>query len=161
MFGLEFTTRKWMLESSNRLQFTISAVTREIRAKTRLPDQGRSQRADCSRERRSTESQNNVKGCTWILTSLKLLLESVRDGRLSPEQAARDIRIQPFQEAGEFAKVDLHRRLRCGFPEVVFGQGKTAQQIEGILRTLVAHDQGGLVTRLDPQAALHLVNAVS
>jgi hypothetical protein len=38
LFGLEFTTRKWMLESSNRLQFTISAVTREIRAKTRLPD---------------------------------------------------------------------------------------------------------------------------
>jgi pyridinium-3,5-biscarboxylic acid mononucleotide synthase len=90
---------------------------------------------------------------------LKLLLESVRDGQLSPEQAAQQIRIRPFQEAGEFAKVDLHRALRCGFPEVVFGQGKTAPQIEAILRTLLTHDEGGLVTRLDPQAALHLVKA--
>ena len=90
---------------------------------------------------------------------LRLLLESVRDGRLSPEEAAREIRVPPFQEAGEFAKVDLHRKVRCGFPEVVFGQGKTAAQIEGILRTLLAHDQGGLVTRLDPDAALHLAKA--
>ena len=90
---------------------------------------------------------------------LKQLLESVRDGRLSPEQAAHHIRIRPFQEAGEFAKVDLHRGMRCGFPEVVFGQGKTAPQIEGILHTLVAHGEGALVTRLDPQAAVHLVKA--
>jgi NCAIR mutase (PurE)-related protein len=90
---------------------------------------------------------------------LKLLLESVRDGQLSPEQAAQQIRIRPFQDAGEFAKVDLHRALRCGFPEVVFGQGKTALQIEAILRTLLTHDEGGLVTRLDSQAALHLVKA--
>jgi NCAIR mutase (PurE)-related protein len=47
--------------------------------------------------------------------------------------------------------------MRCGFPEVVFGQGKTAAQIEAILRTLVQHGQGGLVTRLDPQAAAHLM----
>jgi NCAIR mutase (PurE)-related protein len=90
---------------------------------------------------------------------LKLLLESVRDGRLAPEAAAQQILIRPYQEAGGYAKVDLHRGMRCGFPEVVFGQGKTAEQIEGILRTLMAHDQGGLVTRLDPQAAAHLVKA--
>ena len=90
---------------------------------------------------------------------LKQLLESVRDGRLSPDLALHQIRIQPFQDAGEFAKVDLHRAVRCGFPEVVFGQGKTAPQIEGILRTLEAHGEGGLVTRLDPEAALHLIKA--
>ena len=90
---------------------------------------------------------------------LKLLLESVRDGRVPPAEAAQQIRIHPFQDAGGFAKVDLHRGMRCGFPEVVFGQGKTAEQIEAILRTLLAHDQGGLVTRLDPQAAVHLVRA--
>jgi NCAIR mutase (PurE)-related protein len=90
---------------------------------------------------------------------LKQLLESVRDGLLSPEQAAHHIRIRPFQEAGEFAKVDLHRGMRCGFPEVVFGQGKTAPQIEGILNTLMAHGEGALVTRLDPQAAVHLTGA--
>jgi pyridinium-3,5-biscarboxylic acid mononucleotide synthase len=90
---------------------------------------------------------------------LKRLLDSVRDGRLAPDEAARMIRIQPFQEAGSFAKVDLHRRLRCGFPEVIFGQGKTAAQIEAILRTLLANGQGGLVTRVDPHAAVHLLAA--
>ena len=52
--------------------------------------------------------------------------------------------------------MDLHRRLRCGFPEVIFGQGKTAEQIEAILRTMLTHGQGGLVTRVDPRAAEHL-----
>ena len=64
---------------------------------------------------------------------LRQLLEAVRDGRASLEQAEHRLRFPPFQDAGGFAKVDLHRRLRCGFPEVVFGQGKTAAQIEGIL----------------------------
>jgi NCAIR mutase (PurE)-related protein len=87
---------------------------------------------------------------------LKQLLDAVRDGRMPPEEAALQINIHPFRDAGGFAKVDLHRPVRCGFPEVVFGQGKTAEQIELILRTLLEHDQGGLVTRLDPQAAAHL-----
>ncbi len=87
---------------------------------------------------------------------LRQLLEAVRDGRLTVEEAAHRVRIQPFQDAGGFAKVDLHRRLRCGFPEVIFGQGKTADQIESILRTLLAHDQGGLATRVDSQVAVHL-----
>jgi len=87
---------------------------------------------------------------------LKALLDAVRDGRVATEQAARQILIHPFKDAGEFAKVDLHRRVRCGFPEVVFGQGKTAHQIEAILKTLIDHGQGGLVTRLAPEAAVHL-----
>ncbi len=90
---------------------------------------------------------------------VRRLLESVRDGRTSPEEATRALAIRPYEEAGDFAKVDLHRSLRCGFPEVVFGQGKTAPQIESILRSLIAHGQGGLVTRLDPQAAEHLKQA--
>src|SRR5580693_7889877 len=88
---------------------------------------------------------------------LKELLDAVRDGRMTPAIAAERIQIQPYQDAGGFAKVDLHRRVRCGFPEVIFGQGKTAPQIEAILKTLLEHEQGGLVTRLDPQAAVHLL----
>jgi NCAIR mutase (PurE)-related protein len=87
---------------------------------------------------------------------LRQLLDLVRDGRVPPGEAAQQILIHPFQETGGFAKVDLHRPMRCGFPEVVFGQGKTAAQIEAILKTLLAHAQGGLVTRLDPQVAVHL-----
>ena len=84
------------------------------------------------------------------------VLEAVAAGRLSTADAALRIRTQPYVDAGEFAKVDLHRRVRCGFPEVVFGQGKTAYQIEAILRTLITNGQGGLVTRVEPAAADHL-----
>jgi NCAIR mutase (PurE)-related protein len=87
---------------------------------------------------------------------LRQLFRDVRDGRIDPDEAAQHVRVHPFQDAGGFAKVDLHRRLRCGFPEVVFGQGKTAEQIEAILRTLLTHGQGGLVTRVDARAAEHL-----
>lgn len=87
---------------------------------------------------------------------LSQLLTSVARGETTPADAALRIRTRPYVDTGEFAKVDLHRRLRCGFPEVVFGQGKTAPQIEAILRTLLEHGQGGLVTRVEPSAALHL-----
>lgn len=87
---------------------------------------------------------------------LTQLLQGVARGDVSPADAALRIRTRPYAEAGEFAKVDLHRRVRCGFPEVVFGQGKSAAQIEAILRTLLEHGQGGLVTRVEPSAAVHL-----
>ena len=84
------------------------------------------------------------------------MLEAVRAGRLAPDEAVQRIRTRPYAEAGDFAKIDLHRRVRCGFPEVVFGQGKTADQIEHILRVLIEHEQGGLVTRIDPAIAERL-----
>jgi NCAIR mutase (PurE)-related protein len=84
------------------------------------------------------------------------MLEGVRQGRLSPVEAASKIRTAPFEDAGGFAKVDLHRRMRCGFPEVIFGQGKTPEQIESILRTLQRHGQGGLATRVEPATAAYL-----
>ncbi len=87
---------------------------------------------------------------------LKTLLESVQSGAILPEAAVQKIRTLPYEEAGGFAKVDLHRRMRCGFPEVIFGQGKTAEQIEGILRVMLRHEQGGLVTRVDSATAAHL-----
>jgi NCAIR mutase (PurE)-related protein len=87
---------------------------------------------------------------------LNHLLTAVAAGELSVADATLRIRTQPYVDAGGFAKVDLHRRVRCGFPEVIFGQGKTAGQIEAILRTLIENGQGGLVTRLAPDAAAHL-----
>ncbi len=87
---------------------------------------------------------------------LTRLLDAVATGAIPPADAALRIRTQPYVDAGGFAKVDLHRRVRCGFPEVIFGQGKTAHQIEAILRTLITHGQGGLVTRVETTAAAHL-----
>jgi pyridinium-3,5-biscarboxylic acid mononucleotide synthase len=91
---------------------------------------------------------------------LTQLLEGVRSGRITTTEASRKLRTVsvPIEEMG-FARVDLHRRLRCGFPEVIFGQGKTAEQIEGILRSLLRHDQRGLVTRVEPSVAAYLKEA--
>ena len=74
---------------------------------------------------------------------LNHLLTAVAAGELSVADATLRIRTQPYVDAGGFAKVDLHRRVRCGFPEVIFGQGKTAAQIEAILRTLIEQRAGG------------------
>jgi NCAIR mutase (PurE)-related protein len=90
---------------------------------------------------------------------LRALLEAVGRGEISPDAASGKLRTAPFEEAGGFAKVDLHRRLRCGFPEVIFGQGKSPEQIEGILRVLLRHEQGGLVTRVDADTAAYLSRA--
>lgn len=87
---------------------------------------------------------------------LRTLLEAVRQGELSPDDATQKIRTLPYEDAGAFAKVDLHRSVRCGSPEVIFGQGKTPEQVEAILRVLLRHEQGGLVTRVDAATATHL-----
>ena len=89
---------------------------------------------------------------------LTQLLESVRRGQVAPAEAVGKIRTNPFEAAGEFATVDLHRGVRCGFPEVIFGQGKDPEQIEGILRVMLKHGQGGLVTRVEPAAAAQLAS---
>ena len=67
--------------------------------------------------------------------------------------------MDPFEATGGFATVDLQRRDRCGFPEVIFGQGKTPAQIVAILKVMVGHGMGGLATRLAPEAEAALVEA--
>lgn len=81
---------------------------------------------------------------------LKKLLEQVRRGRMSPERALERLKQLPFEDLG-FAKIDHHRSLRQGFPEVVYGRGKTAEQVAKIVRGML-HNGGShnvLVTRVD------------
>ncbi len=88
------------------------------------------------------------------------LFQALASGAITPEAAAREMESRlGFAEAGGFAHVDVHRRDRCGFPEVVFGLGKTAEQIETIVRKLSEHDQGCLVTRIDATVAERLASA--
>jgi NCAIR mutase (PurE)-related protein len=82
---------------------------------------------------------------------LARLLHDVRDGRLSPEDAATRLKTLPYEDLG-FAKVDHHRALRRGFPEVVFGAGKTPAQIAAIVATIVGRAQSVLVTRASEEA---------
>src|SRR6188474_724812 len=83
---------------------------------------------------------------------LRDLLESVRRGRVSTDDAFQRLRQLPFEDLG-FAKVDHHRALRTGFPEVIFGPGKTAKQIIEIARRVSRSDQNVLITRVDPDQA--------
>ncbi len=86
-------------------------------------------------------------------TEAKRLLEQVRDGKISVDDALLKLKTEPFEELG-YANVDLHRKLRQGAPEVIYGAGKTAAQIIGILNSLENHGQERvLITRLSPEGA--------
>ena len=86
---------------------------------------------------------------------LRGLLDEVRSGTTTPEAAHEQLlqflRQSPYEDLG-FARVDHHRHVRQGFPEVVFGQGKTPDQITAIARTLVGAGQNLLVTRTTVEA---------
>ena len=90
---------------------------------------------------------------------LTALLTDLRDGRATVEAAVDHIRAalreQPFEDLG-FAKIDHHRSIRQGFPEVILGLGKTPDQIAAIASQIVARQQPLLVTRAD-EAAWHAV----
>lgn len=80
---------------------------------------------------------------------LKALLESVAQGQLSVESALQQLRILPF-ESVEFARIDHHRALRKGFPEVVFCQGKSPQQVAEIMARMASLNRV-LATRATPE----------
>ncbi|HUK89506.1 MAG TPA: nickel pincer cofactor biosynthesis protein LarB [Blastocatellia bacterium] len=77
---------------------------------------------------------------------LKALLCEVRDGRIDPDDAVKHLAGLPYEDIS-IARVDHHRELRTGFPEVIFGQGKTAEQIVAIADRISSHGSSLLVTR--------------
>jgi NCAIR mutase (PurE)-related protein len=86
---------------------------------------------------------------------VKELLDRVADGSTDPKAALEELRALPFSSV-EHALVDSHRELRTGIPEVVFGQGKTRDQIFAIVERLRSDGQSALVTRLDAVSASSL-----
>lgn len=86
-------------------------------------------------------------------SEIRTLLESVRAGETSVDQAMLTLKTQPFADIG-YAKVDLHRKIRQGAAEVIYGAGKTPEQIEGIIRTMEQNGQSRvLITRMSQEAA--------
>ncbi|MCX8117428.1 MAG: nickel pincer cofactor biosynthesis protein LarB [Desulfobacterota bacterium] len=83
---------------------------------------------------------------------LEGLLRDVRSGRVSVEEAVVLLRGLPFEDLGH-AKVDHHRTLRKGFPEVILGEGKTTEQILSIIKEMKEKGQNVLVTRLEEKKA--------
>lgn len=90
---------------------------------------------------------------------LRELLERLRQGDIDVDTALEDLKTMPYRDLG-FAAVDHHRALRQGVPEVIFGEGKTAEQISGIAREIAAVGQNVLVTRIDPAKADAVAAAV-
>jgi len=87
------------------------------------------------------------------------ILEQVRSGALSPGAAARTLSDLPYSEIAHAVgstMIDHHRELRTGMPEIVFGAGKTAEQIAAALRELARRAGGAMATRIDPIKAAAL-----
>jgi len=80
--------------------------------------------------------------------SIRKLFDQVRSGKLSPDDAVSRLRHLPFEDIG-FAKIDHHRALRAGMPEVILGEGKTPAQVAGIFARLAKHGGNILATRAD------------
>jgi NCAIR mutase (PurE)-related protein len=81
------------------------------------------------------------------------ILEKVQQGKLTPEEALLSLRMEPFENLG-YARVDHHRELRQGVAEVIYGEGKTAEQINGIVSAMLDKNQKTvLITRLSSQTA--------
>jgi NCAIR mutase (PurE)-related protein len=78
--------------------------------------------------------------------SIRKLFQDVRQGKVSPDDAVARLRHMPFEDLG-FAKVDHHRALRAGMPEVILGEGKTPAQVAAIFAKLARHGGNILATR--------------
>lgn len=89
------------------------------------------------------------------------LLNEVKNGDVTPKEAMLRLKLEPFEDIG-YAKIDHHRSLRHGIPEVIYGAGKTAEQIAGIISVMQQHGNHNiLITRLTPEKAEELNQLIS
>ena len=83
------------------------------------------------------------------IEKLKTLLEQVKDGKVAVDDALQSLRTLPFEDLG-FSKIDHHRQLRTGFPEVIFCEGKTVAHVKQISERILAAGHPLLATRATP-----------
>ncbi len=86
---------------------------------------------------------------------LREILSQFRKGKLSTEEVIEELKFFPYQNLG-WAKIDTHRCLRLGFPEVVYGPGKTLEQLLVIVRRMRENYRQFLITRLEPEIAARI-----
>mgnify|MGYP001028543379 CR=1 FL=1 len=91
---------------------------------------------------------------------LKKLLGRLAGGELGLDEALEALRDLPFAAVGDFAVLDTHRALRCGFPEVILAEGKSPEQCAAIARRLTDDGDPWLATRSDPGQARAMLEAV-
>lgn len=88
--------------------------------------------------------------------ALKNLLEAVASGQIEPTTALEKLKHFSFEPIGEFAKIDRHRQLRTGFPEVIWGSGKTTEQIAEIIKAMRKTAPVVMATRIEQDVAEQL-----
>jgi NCAIR mutase (PurE)-related protein len=90
---------------------------------------------------------------------IRTLLEKVKNNQVDIDEALHSLRNLPYEDLG-FVKIDHHRCLRTGYPEVIFCQGKTKEQIRTIMEKLVLHNQTVLATRADEETYQEVVKGL-
>ena len=93
--------------------------------------------------------------------SLKHLLQAVAIGEVTPDLALNKLKHLAFEPVDDFAKIDNHRQLRTGFPEVIWGLGKTPSQIAKIMAAMVKTNPFAMATRVEPEAFEEIEQQVS
>ena len=93
--------------------------------------------------------------------NLRSLLESVATGNISPDIALNKLKHFAYEPVGEFARIDHHRSLRTGFPEVIWGQGKTPDQIAQIIEVMRLRNPVVMATRIEPEVYAQLEEKVA
>lgn len=89
---------------------------------------------------------------------VRKLLQGVQSGEVSVDDALHKLKLSPFEDIG-YAKVDLHRKVRQGVAEVIYGAGKTPEQIVGIAQTMLANGQDRiLITRMGEESARYVAS---
>jgi len=82
-------------------------------------------------------------------TSIKAVLEQLKEGQVSVDQAFENLKDLPFEDLG-YANIDHHRQIRTGYPEVIYCAGKTTDQVEGIVKAMIKKEVNVLLTRATP-----------
>ncbi|MFE1748344.1 nickel pincer cofactor biosynthesis protein LarB [Coleofasciculus sp. H7-2] len=93
--------------------------------------------------------------------ALQILLAAVAAGDVSPEAALEKLKHFAFEPVGDFAKIDHHRTLRTGFPEVIWGPAKTPEQIAGIMEAMRQRNPIVMATRIEPAVYAQLQEKVA
>ena len=83
--------------------------------------------------------------------ALRNLLTAVAQGQISPDTAFDKLKNLNYQPVDDFAKIDNHRKLRTGFPEVIWGQDKTVEQLVKIFQAMEPENPVVMATRITPE----------
>ncbi|MEM8723210.1 MAG: nickel pincer cofactor biosynthesis protein LarB [Cyanobacteria bacterium P01_G01_bin.39] len=92
--------------------------------------------------------------------ALQKLLQAIATGDISPETALSRLKYLPFENLDQFAKIDHHRQLRTGFPEVIWGADKTPEQLIKIINAMKRDDTVVMATRIEPEVYQQLSAAI-